>query len=165
LAATKALEPLQNRGEKTMPAAPTITVSAKVIGQKKPVFTDWHIPIPPDKDRGGAPPLSLRDLITKIVLAEVEAFKQRQEARQLATVLSPQQIADGAARGKIALGGDDLKQEVDPQSAVATALLAFEDGLYYVFIDGVQVESLEQTVFVGDDTHVQFVRLVALAGG
>lgn len=142
-----------------------ISVSAKVVGQKKPVFTDWHIPLPPIDEGGGSPPFTLRDLITQIVLLEVEAFKQRQEARRLVDVLSPQQIADGAAKGKVAMDGDDLTQEVDADAAVETALVAFEDGLYFVFIDDVQYERLDQTVYVGENSHVLFVRLVALTGG
>ena len=146
-----------------MNTLPTLTVSAKVVGQKKPVFSDWHIPIPPQPD--GSSPLRLRDIISLIVTKEVEAFKQRQEARKLAQIFTAQQIQAGAERGKIDMGEHDLQQDVNEDAAVATALQAFEDGLYYVFIDDVQQETLEQTVFVGENCKILFVRLVALAGG
>jgi hypothetical protein len=141
----------------------TLTVSAKVVGQKKPVFTGWSIPLPPDFDGSRNP--TLRDLITLVVGKEVEAFKLRQEQRKLAQILTAEQIQQGAERGKIDLGGRDLQQEVDEQAAIATALQGFEDGLYYVFVDDAQQESLDETVFVGADSRLMFVRLVALAGG
>ncbi len=142
---------------------PTVLVGAKVVGQRKPLFTDYHVPMPPDVNSSGR--MTLRDLITKIVLHEVEAFRHRQEQGRLAQVLSPAEIEAGASRGKIESGERDMAQEVDDDAAVGTALQAFEDGLYFVFLDDEQQESLDQTVFVNDDSRVMFVRLVALAGG
>jgi hypothetical protein len=141
-----------------------VTVEAKVVGQKKPLFTGWRTPIP---NRDGSTPITLRDLITAIVLKEVEAFKQRQEQRRLEQIFTAEQIQQGAERGRINIGGreDFTPQEVDEQAAVGAALQAFEDGLYYVFLDDAQQESLDQQVFVGDDSRVLFVRLIALAGG
>lgn len=146
-----------------MNAVPMVTIAAKVVGQRKPVFTDWRIPLPPDYD--GSRPLTLRDLLTLIVAKEVEAFKQRQEQRKLAQIFTKEQIEQGAERGKIDMGERDLQQSVEVEAAIATALQAFEDGLYYVFIDEVQQETLEQTVFVHEHSHILFVRMIALAGG
>jgi hypothetical protein len=143
----------------------TVQIEAKVVGQKKPVFSDWHVPIPPNDSSGGSGGLTLRDLISAIVSDEVQAFKERQEGRRLARVLAPEQIEAGAARGKIELGVSELKQEVVEEAAIGTALQAFEDGLYFVFIDDVQQMALDQQVFVHDSSHVLFVRLVALVGG
>lgn len=140
-----------------------ITIGAKVVGQRSPLFTDYRLPLPPELTDAGR--VTLRDLITRIVHQEVGAFRQRQEERKLAQVLTPSDIQQAAERGKIDLGERDDAQEVDYEMAVSTALQAFEDGLYYVFIDDVQQESLDQTVFLNDNSRVLFVRLVALAGG
>jgi hypothetical protein len=140
-----------------------ILVEAKVLGQKFSIFSDYQIPIPPESSDSGR--MSLRELISLIVIKEVEAFRQRQEERRLLRVLSPEEIDAGAQRGKINLEEREAKQEVDDGGAVATALQAFEDGLYYVFLDGVQQEALEQTVFVAKDSKILFLRLVALSGG
>lgn len=145
-------------------STPVVTVEAKVVGQKKPLFTGWRIPI---QDRDGSAPITLRDLITAIVLKEVEAFKQRQEQRKLEQIFSAEQIQQRAERGRIDMGGreDFAPQEVDEQAAVGTALQAFEDGLYYVFLDDIQQESLDRQVFIGDESRMLFIRLIALAGG
>ena len=142
----------------------TITVKGKVVGRSRPPFADWSIPFPPDLRESGDS-LTLRDLITKIVLHEVEAFRTRQEERRLTRIISRAEIERGVAVGKIDMGGRDLQQEIDPQQAVGTALLAFEDGFYFVFLDGAQQKSLDQTVFVRPDSQVTFVRLVPLVGG
>ncbi|MFL5732352.1 MAG: hypothetical protein ACJ78Q_04050 [Chloroflexia bacterium] len=142
----------------------TITVKGKVVGQRRPPFADWSIPVPPDL-RGLGDNVTLRDLITRIVLHEVDAFRSRQEERRLTRILSREQIERGATAGKIEMGGSDLDQEVDPDRAVGAALRAFEDGFYFVFLDGAQQRSLDQTVLLGEDSAVTFVRLVPLAGG
>lgn len=139
----------------------TLKVEAKVAGQKRPVFSDYPLSLTTN-DEGYT---TLRDLIKELVNHEVQAFRQRQEERKLALVLSPAQIEQGAARGKIDLGERDLQQTVDEDAAIKTALQGFEDGLYYVFLDGTQLESLDVNVIVRNDSRLLFVRLVALAGG
>jgi hypothetical protein len=140
-----------------------LLISGKALGRKKPLFADFSIPFPPDLGDGGA--VSLRDLIERVVRHEVEAFKQRQEDRKLVHALTARQIEEGASRGKIDMGGRDLKQQVDAEEAVGTALEAFEDGLYLVVVDGVEQKNLDNQVFLNPDSRIAFVRLVMLAGG
>jgi hypothetical protein len=140
----------------------TITVEARVVGRKQPLFTDWIVPLP---EAGAAGRLPLRDVITRIVLEEVRDFQQRQAERRLARIMTKEQIERAAEAGKIDLHEKELKQEVDPQAAVETALQAFEDGLYYVFVDGAQIEALESEVAIQPDSRITFIRLVGLAGG
>ena len=140
------------------------TVEGKVIGQKRPLFTDWHIELPPiDESQGDH--LRLRDLIRSIVTNEVDAFKARQEQRKLAQVMSKQKIEQEAQKGKVDPGEKDFQQSVDTEDAVTVALQAFEDGLYYVFIDDVQQTRLDDEVFLKNNSRVVFLRLTALAGG
>lgn len=141
-----------------------ILVDGKVIGQKRPLFTDWHIELPPVDERNGDR-LRLRELITSIVAKEVDAFITRQEDRKLARVMGRQEIAQGEERGKVDPGERDLEQSVDKEESVAVALQAFEDGLYFVFIDDVQQINLNSEVFLKTDSKVVFLRLTALVGG
>ena len=140
-----------------------LTIHGKALGRKKPLFADWSIPFPPDLGDGGS--LTLRDLIGRVVRAEVEAFQKRQQERRLFRALTEKQIEAGTAKGKIEAGGSDLNQKVDAEEAVATALEAFEDGLYLVVIDEQEQRSLDAQVFLQSDSTVAFVRLVMLAGG
>jgi hypothetical protein len=140
-----------------------LTISGKALGRKKPLFADWSIPFPPDLGDGGS--VTLRDLISRVVRTEVEAFKQRQQERRLFRALTERQIQEGAAKGKVEMGGSDLAQKVDADEATATALQAFEDGLYLVVVDEQEQRSLDAQVFLRADSKVAFVRLVMLAGG
>jgi len=140
-----------------------LSISGKALGRKKPLFADFSIPFPPDLGDGGS--VTLRDLIDRVVRHEVAAFRQRQEDNKLIRVLTSRQIEEGAARGKIDSGGRELRQHVDPEQAVATALEAFEDGLFLVSVDGAEQKNLDGQVFVNPDSRVTFIRLVMLAGG
>jgi predicted nucleic acid-binding protein len=139
-----------------------ITISGKTLGRKKPLFADWSIPLPPDLGDGG---LTLRDLIGRIVRTEVEAFRQRQQERRVFRALTADDIARGAVKGKIDMGGHDLQQDVDAEEAVAIALQAFEDGLYLVVVDEEDKRELDQRLFLKPDSCVTFIRLAMLAGG
>ena len=139
-----------------------ITVEAKVIGQRRPLLENWEVPLPPAvADRA-----TLRDLIEAVVRAEVAAFLERRAERRLTRVLTREQVTAGAARGKIAMGGrEEAEPDVEPDRAVETALAAFQDGLYYVFVDDRQVTSLEAPLALQPQSRITFLRLVALAGG
>ena len=141
-----------------------ILVDGKTIGQKRPLFTDWHVELPPNRETNGGR-LKLRDLISSIVVKELDAFKNRQEERKLARVMSRQEVAQGVERGKVDPGERDLEQSVDKEDAIAVALQAFEDGLYFVFIDEVQQTNLDSEVFLKTNSKVVFLRLTALVGG
>lgn len=106
----------------------------------------------------------MRELITRIVLAEVEAFRQRQERQRLMRFLSPKQIEQGLEGGKVAMGGSGLKQSIPPDAAVNSALQAFEDGLYLVVIDGVEKRELDAQIYIQPGSRITFLRLVFLAG-
>jgi hypothetical protein len=140
-----------------------LTISGKALGKKKPLFADFSIPFPPDLGDGGA--LTLRDLISRVVRNEVAAFKQRQEERKVFRALTASDIEKGAIRGKIEMGGSDLKQEVDVEQAIGTAMEAFEDGLYLVIVDSQEQRSLDNQIFLKPDSRIAFVRLTMLAGG
>lgn len=142
----------------------SIMVEGKVAGQKRSLFTDWRIELPPvDENQGDH--LKLRDLITLIVMKEVEAFQFRQEERKLAQVMSQQEIERSVVTGKVDPGERDLQQQVIVDEAVRVALQAFEDGLYFVFVDDVQQTSLDSEVYLKTKSKVLFLRLTALVGG
>lgn len=141
-----------------------ITIAGKALGQRRPLFEEWSIPFPPDL-KGDGDELTLRDLIGRVVRAEVQAFRERQEERKLVRVLTVDQIAEGAERGKVDMGGRDLDQQVDEDQAVAAAWQAFEDGLYLVALDGRELRELDGRVFLAPDSRLTFIRLALLAGG
>jgi hypothetical protein len=140
-----------------------IRVTGRSIGSRRPLFADWAVP-PPPRPESGDGGLKLRDLIEHVVRFEIAAFEERQEARRLDRVLSPEVIERGEAAGRIAPEGRGGTGRVNIDAAVAAAWEAFEDGLYLVVIDEREYRSLDEAVFLTDDSRMTFLRLVFLAG-
>lgn len=144
--------------------AQVITVEGKVLGRRRPVFSDWSVPLPPEATEEGKP-FTLRDLIMCVVRQEVAAFQERQTEQTLQKMLTPEDISRGLAQGKVTLGDRDFDQSVNPEAAIDVAIMGFIDGLYYVFLDDVQQEDLDATVTLKEESRLTFLRLVALVGG
>ncbi|HEV3438165.1 MAG TPA: hypothetical protein VG122_12445 [Gemmata sp.] len=140
-----------------------LTISAKALGRKRPLFEDFSVPPPPAVSAGQ--PLTLRDLIGHVVRAEVSGFKSRQAERRLLKALTAKQIEDGLAKGKVEAGGSDLDQHIDPEQAVATAIEAFADGLFLVVVDETEIKDLDTPLALTNESRLTFIRLTMLAGG
>ena len=132
------------------------------MGKTRPTFTDWELTLPEAIE---IEQISLRSLLTHIVRAEVSAFETRQSQRRLLRILSPEQIQLGLEQGKVESGGSELDQKVEVDAAVEVALQAFEDGLYFVFVDDEQIEELDAIAPLKPNSQLLFLRLVPLVGG
>jgi hypothetical protein len=139
-------------------ASPTLTISGKVLGKSQNLFTTWQMDLPEQA-------ATLEALLTQIVITEVIAFQVRQADRRLTKVLGLVDIEAGVAVGKVGSGGSELDQAVDVRGAVETALQAFKDGFYLVFIDDQQQEDLTAVVNLKTNSELLFLRLTPLVGG
>ena len=140
-------------------------IETRVLGKKARPLDRWSVPTPPAwSDRGDGGSVTLRDLIARVVRAEVGAFERREQARRFVRVLSDAEIADGATTGRIDPGGRLPTGPVDEDAAVSAALQGFEDGLYLVILDGVEQRELDRPVYVTADSRMVFLRLTFLAG-
>lgn len=54
---------------------------------------------------------------------------------------------------------------VDAEAQIAAARRAFERNGFLMFVGERQIESLDETVELAQDTEVTFLKLIALAGG
>jgi hypothetical protein len=139
-------------------ASSTLTISGKVLGKSQNLFTSWQMSL---SER----PLTLAELLSEIVTAEIQAFRDRQSERRISKVLGLVEIEAGVAQGKISSGGSELEQVVDVRGAVENALQAFKDGFYLVFIDDKQQEDLTAVVDLCANSELLFLRLTPLVGG
>jgi hypothetical protein len=142
----------------------TLTISGKVMGKTRPIFTDWELVIPAES-LTGKDLLTLEDLLSAVVTAEVEAFRSRQTEGRLNQILTPDRITQGLDRGKIISGGSELDQEIDVRVAIDNAIQSFADGFYYVFIDDEQQTELDRPVTLQPRSQLMFLRLTPLVGG
>lgn len=139
-------------------------VETRVIGKRARPLDGWAVPTPPGPDADGGGPITLRELITRVVRSEVSAFEKRDRARRLIRVLSDREISEGAVKGKIDSGGRPSTGPVDEEAAVGAALQGFEDGLYLVILDGEEQRDLDRQVYVNAESRMVFLRLTFLAG-
>jgi len=139
-------------------------IETRALGTKPRSLDRWSVPVPPGAGRGGDDALTLRDLIARVVTAEVAAFDDRQRRRRLMRVLSTTEISDAATVGKIDPGGHTTSPIGDAAAAVGAALLGFEDGLYLVVLDGIEQRDLDAQVYPKDTSTLVFIRLTFLAG-
>ncbi|MFT4189817.1 MAG: hypothetical protein QM621_14730 [Aeromicrobium sp.] len=108
---------------------------------------------------------TLRDLLAVLVRHELAAYERHREASAALRVLTPADLARGVDTG---VYGRELRRLPAPPpepEAVRRAVEAFGDGLFFAFVDGEQVEELDEPLAVAADSTVRLVRLVALAGG
>ena len=136
-----------------------VRVEALVLGRRRAGVDEHELRLEIDAET------TLGQLISVVVSGEVAAFEQRREQRTFVRVLTDRAIADGEASGAIRSGGDEPGVAVDVDTSISTALLAFDDGLFQVFVDDEPVEALDSTVSLRDGSRLVFLRLVALAGG
>lgn len=102
---------------------------------------------------------TVKDLISARVTSEVEKYNS-----------NPAEFFKGLVQPSAAeatLNGYKLKRhkQIDVEEQVYIALDAFQKNGYFVLIDDVQAETLEQEVMVGKSTKVSFVKLTPLVGG
>jgi hypothetical protein len=106
-----------------------------------------------------------RRLIEAAVTAEVSAFQARAEENSFVRVLSRDGLREDLARGTIRLGDPETEApDIDVAAATEAALLAFDDGIFKVFVGEREVEA-GTPAWLEDGASVLFLRLVPLAGG
>jgi hypothetical protein len=134
-----------------------VIVEVRVVGQPGEVV---------DRDYADlAGETTLRELLSSLVREEVAGYEERREAQQVLRVLTPADLATGHTTGRFRSGGRHTPPAPAADVAVARALEAFGDGLYFAVLDGRQIEDLDAPLHVTADSRLRLVRLVALAGG
>lgn len=103
-------------------------------------------------------------LIAGIVALQVQEYNRRLEQSELLRYLTDEEMESKAATGKINFGVNYNGMPADVEKAVCNALQSFEDGIFRVFADGKELESLEEPVLLKEGSELMFVRLTMLAG-
>jgi hypothetical protein len=103
--------------------------------------------------------VSVRDLIRTRVREEV-ARANADRSQSLSLLVAP-------VDAERTLNGYRLRNErlIDWERQAEVAVEAFEKQRFFVFVEGTQVEALDEKVALGADTEVRFLRLTPLVGG
>ena len=104
-----------------------------------------------------------KDLITELVKINVEKFNKKIDEKDILSIMTNENIAKAARIGKI---GDEVHgdKKANLKKALDTAYLAFEDGLYCIFINDEQTEKLDDSLNLKDGDILTFIRLTMLEG-
>ncbi|WP_019010261.1 hypothetical protein [Deinococcus aquatilis] len=108
---------------------------------------------------------NLRGLLEQLVRAEVDGYNGRQASVGVLRVLTERELDAGAAAGKVSVGPQAAAPTADPDEAVAVALRAYGDGMYFVFVDDLQIMTLDEPLSLRPDSTLMLLRLTPLAGG
>lgn len=139
----------------------TIHITVKMLGKKQAALNKVPLELPTNFPNNPA----LKDLLTIVVQQQVQLFNARKTSDNILPYLESADIATQAKRGKVSFGASYNEQTVDENTAIETALQAFEDGLFYIFINDQKIEHLTEAIILTDETSLLFLRLVALTGG
>lgn len=107
---------------------------------------------------------TLRELLGLLVRQELDAYERRLIVTNLLQILTPADLAGGASKGAYGRERRAVSKAPSFDDALARAVEAFEDGLYFVFLTGQQVEELDALIAITEDSVLRLIRLVALSG-
>lgn len=106
----------------------------------------------------------LFDAITAILVNEFNQRTKNNSAENILKYLSRQNIDDMASVGKISFDVDYNNKKIDLIDAQNNVQLAFQDGLFRVFLNENELTDLQQPISLKEDDTLVFIRLVMLAG-
>lgn len=129
----------------------------KKIGKQK---NELLVPVPFTLD---SKPQTVRELLISLTKLGVKLYNAREDAGQILTYLTKEEITAQAARGKITSGlrgGADAVEE----KAIENTLQCFEDGIYRVFAGDKELTALSDAIPWTEDLVFTFIRLTMLSG-
>lgn len=109
-------------------------------------------------------PSTLRELIKYIVTKNVKEFNENIKKERLVDYLTNKEIEDKAEAGKVSFGSiyNNSKQNLD--KALDSAYLAYEDGIYRVFIGDKEAGKLDEDIELKDADRLTFIKFTMLSG-
>ncbi len=133
-----------------MPSAITLTLCDQTFAGK----TLRETPVSFESER-----VTVQDIIEARVRQEVEDYNKR--LPDFYNGLVEPSDAEQTLEGYKVPG----KRAIDAEKQVYVALDAFQKNGYFLLIDSIQSESLEQEVNLQPDTRISFIKLTPLVGG
>lgn len=139
-----------------------LKVTVKQLGKKHPILSEQKIDI-----EYQAPDISVEKLLQLIVQQQVETFNAKSfelEELDYAKIPTENYLNVLTDTGKVGFGSIYNQKRADLQKAQENAVQAFEDGMFAVFYNDEQLESLTQIIDLSLQHTFVFIRLTFLAG-
>lgn len=132
-------------------------VNVKQAGSRKNYITREEIILEGE-------PLTLRQLIEAIVMKNVKEFNENREKLQLVDYLTSEDIDKKLSVGKVSFGEIHNQTKAKLNKALESAYLAYEDGIYRVFIGEKEAGRLDESLKLEEEDVLTFIKLTMLAG-
>lgn len=134
-----------------------LSVNVKQLGKRKNVIESKKFSIDPV-------PSTTAELIIAIVIRQVQEYNERLEQIDLLKYLTEEEIKKKSVSGKISFQVNYNGMAANAQKAVYNALQSFEDGIFRVFLNDRELESLNDAICLKEEDTLTFIRLTMLAG-
>ncbi|AET59254.1 hypothetical protein HPL003_12495 [Paenibacillus terrae HPL-003] len=134
-----------------------LAVTVKSLGKRKPELAKQEMELNPA-------PETLRELIAATVALNVRRLREKQESVALIPFLTGQEVQAQGETGKVGFGSIYNDGVPDVEDAVTTAMQAFEDGLYRVFVRDEEATVLDAPLLLEEGNEIVFIRFTMLAG-
>lgn len=109
-------------------------------------------------------PTTLRELIKGIVTKNVKEFNENIKKERLVDYLTNKEIENRAEAGKVSFGSIYNESKQDLGKALESAYLAYEDGIYKVFVGDKEAGKLDEEIELKDADTLTFIKFTMLSG-
>jgi hypothetical protein len=109
-------------------------------------------------------PTTLREVIGAMVTENVNQFNDKIKNQKLVDYLSSEEINNKLTVGKVSFGELHNTTKAGINKALECAFLAYEDGIYRVFINDNEAGGLDEAVELKEEDVLTFIRLAMLSG-
>ncbi len=107
---------------------------------------------------------TVKDLLIETVKIMVSEYEARMDSGEALKALTKQEIEDMSQSGKIGFGVNYGESCPDLEKSIQAALECFADGIVVLFVDGQQVEELQERLIMQEGSELTFIRMTPLAG-
>jgi hypothetical protein len=108
--------------------------------------------------------VSVLDIITERVRDEVLSYSRKAADSQNHALVQPTEVEKRLNQNRMR-NQAEISKKIDIDKQIDIALKAFHSNGFFILIDDVQAEELEQLVTIKPDTTVSFIKLTPLVGG
>ncbi|MDN4604822.1 hypothetical protein P5G61_26590 [Paenibacillus sp. F6_3S_P_1C] len=134
-----------------------VWITVKSLGKRKPALAKQAAELPETTD-------TLRQLIKNMVAQQLKALQDKKSEGEWLAYLMSEDIHEQGAAGKVGFGAIYNEGVPDTEGAMDTAITAYEDGLFKVFLNDEELQGLDEPLIIQEDDNVVFIRFTMLAG-
>lgn len=134
-----------------------VWITVKSLGKRKPALAKQAAELPETTD-------TLRQLIKNMVAQQLKALQDKNNKAEWLAYLMPEDIQEQGEAGKVGFGAIYNEGVPDIECAMDTAITAYEDGLFKVFLNDEELQGLDEPLIIQEDDNVVFIRFTMLAG-